>query len=123
MRIRELLETKDFNDLDFVKKTGDKDEIDYDLVEDLVFFMNNDDDTYRRHVYPAVSKCIRIIDANKEPSPSIFKSAVLDSYKNYIKEYPIRELPDDLDRETCEEVCSKMHEEVCKNHSESNSKD
>jgi hypothetical protein len=114
MRIRELLEAKDFNDLDFVKKDGDKTDIDYDLVEDLVFFMNNDDETYRRHVYPVVAKCTRSIELNKSTSPSIFKNAVLDSYKSYTKEYPIRELPDTLDSDVCQEVCSKMHEEVCK---------
>lgn len=120
MRIRELLEAKDFNDLDFVKKDGDESNIDYDLVEDLVFFMNNDDEVYRRHVYPAVVKCTRGIETNQSTSPSIFRRAVLDSYKAYTKEYPIRELPDDLDKDICEEVCSKMHEEVCKHIEESN---
>ena len=120
MRIRELLEAKDFNDLDFVKKDGDKSSIDYDLVEDLVFFMNNDDNVYRRHVYPAVVKCTNSIKSNQSTTPIIFKRAVLDSYKAYAKEYPIRELPSDIDQDTCEEVCSKMHEEVCKHVEESN---
>ena len=85
--------------------------------------MNNDDDTYRRHVYPAITKCVQGIKSNTEPSPNIFKTAVLKSYNNYIQEYPIRELPDQIDHETCEAVCSKMHEEVCKDYSEGKTKD
>ena len=41
MRIRELLEGKQFNDLDFVKQTNDKREIDYDLVIVLIKSVQN----------------------------------------------------------------------------------
>ena len=58
MRINELLEAKKFDDSDFVKDTEGNREIDYDLTEDLVFFMNNDDEVYRRHLYPSISKCL-----------------------------------------------------------------
>lgn len=113
MRIIELLEGKNFNDLDFVKQDTDKREIDYDLAEDLVFFMNNNDDVYRRHVYPSIAKCIESYKGKKKTTPSLFKSAVINSYESYLKEFPIRELPEKLDSGMCEEICSKMHEEVC----------
>jgi hypothetical protein len=123
MRIIELLEGKKFNDLDFVKTDGDKTEIDYDLCEDLIFYMNNDDDVYRRHVYPSVSRCINRIETNEKTNPSIFTNAVRESYKQYIKKYPIRNLPDDIEEITFKEVCKQMHEEICKNHSDGKYKD
>ena len=122
MRIDELLESVD---IDFDRKNGeDKEEkLDYDLVEDLVFFMNHDDDTYRRHTFPAVTKCLDRIKENKGTHPSLFKIAVLKSFKEYANEYPDRLLPDELDDEECEEACKKIHEEVCKHADEGKYKD
>jgi hypothetical protein len=123
MRIRELLEGKNFKDLDFVTPTEDGREINFDLVEDLLHFMNHDDDVYRRHVFPSIAKCIDISKAKKTPSSKIFKSAVEESYKAYIKEFPIRELPSTIDSEICEQACSKMKEIVCKNIADGDYKD
>jgi hypothetical protein len=124
MRITELLEGKNFDDLQFVKHHEDGGrEVDYDLPDDLVFFMNNDDDVFRRIVYPSVSRCVDRIDANQKTTPSLFTNAVRESYKQYIKKYPIRELPDSISEEECYETCEKMHDEICKNHSEGKYKD
>jgi hypothetical protein len=123
MRIRELLEGKKFNDLDFVKKDGDKTDIDYDLTEDLVFYMNNDDDVYRRVVYPSVVTCTDRLESNRKTNPSIFTNAVKESYKQYLKKFPMRQLPLDIDEEVCKEACEKMHEEICQHHGDSNLKD
>lgn len=115
MRIIELLESAEYKDLGFVKNIGDKGdrEIDFDLVEDLLFFMNNNDDAYRSHLHPALSKCITKQKDKQKTSSSIFKNAVLDSYKMYTKEYPIRELPSSLGEKICKEMCDKLHEEAC----------
>lgn len=123
MRIKELLEGKNFRDMDFIKETDKGNEIDFDLVEDLAFFMHNDDDTYRRHVYPSISKCLDYTKHKKKTSPAFFKSAALESYKNYLKEYPIRELPDSLDEETCNKVCEKLHDEFKEHFSDGRYKD
>jgi len=124
MRIRDLFENKDIDkDLQFIKTDGDKREIDYDLVEDLTFFMNHDDDTYRRHVYPAISDCLAGIKNNKKVSSSIFANAVKESYKNYIVKYPLRELPDELEEELYMQACKKMREDVYSNHQEGKYKD
>ncbi len=114
MRIRELLEGKFFKDDDFVTKTEKGREINYDLAEDLIYFMNHDDATYRRHMYPNITKCIDISERKKKPAASIFKKAVEESYKRYIKEFPIRELPEDIEEELCNEICDKIRETVCK---------
>jgi len=123
MRIRELLEGKIFNDLDFVKQTGDKRELDYDLIEDLVYFMNNDDELYRREVYPAIVKCLVGSKTKKIPEASIFRPAVEKSYKIYLQKFPIRELPENLDNELLSKVCKKMHEEVKQHISDGKYKD
>lgn len=123
MRITELLEGKQFNDLDFVKRDKDGHEIDFDLVEDLTFFMNNDDDTYRRHLYPSVAKCMSIAKTKKAINPIVFKTAALEGYKNYLKQYPIRELPDQLDNKLCEKVCEKLVDDFKKHHDEGKYKD
>jgi len=112
MRINELLENKHFKEDDFVQKNGQGREINFDLAEDLIHFMNQDDDVYRRHTYPAIANCMDKIESKRDPSIGIFKPAVENSYKIYVKKFPIRELPDSLDEEMCKQICEKMHEEV-----------
>ena len=87
MRITELLEGREFDDLEFVKKDGDKEGVNFDVVEDLVYFMNHDDDVYRRHLYPAVNNCVECVKSNRKTSPAIFAKAVEESYKQYIQKY------------------------------------
>jgi hypothetical protein len=112
MRINELLENKHFKEDDFVQKNGEGREINFDLAEDLIHFMHQDDDIYRRHTYPAIANCVDKLESKRDPKIGIFKPAVENSYKIYIKKFPIRELPDSLDEELCKQICEKMHEEV-----------
>lgn len=121
MRIIELLEGRGDELLNtFVKaKVGDNgSELDYDLPEDIAFFMNNHDDSYRKHTRPIIGKMIEATKANRETKPSMFVPAVHNSYMEYIKEYPIMELPDELDAKTCKEVCDILHDQVKKNISD-----
>jgi hypothetical protein len=124
MRIRELLEGKTFSDLDFleVDDNGNR-KLSYDLIEDLMFFMNNDDNIYRHYLYPSVSKCVDHIKSKKSTNPSIFEKAVREAYKHYVESFPLRELPEEIDSSVCEEVCKKIHEETCRYASEGKDKD
>ena len=124
MRIRELLEAKKFDETDFVFQSGNnKRELNFDLIEDLIHFMNEDDDIYRRHTYPAIAKCIDKVSAKTKPSISIFEPAVKECYKLYSKKFPIRELPEELDDNMCKEVCSKLHETVVQHITDGKYKD
>jgi hypothetical protein len=114
MRIQELLEGKYVDYNDFVKQAGDKREIDFDLTEDLIHFMHNDDDVYRRHLYPSIIKCIDNIKTKTPTSLKVFKPAVENSYKLYIKKYPIRELPTELGDKMMERICNKLHTDTLK---------
>jgi hypothetical protein len=124
MRITELLEGKNFSDLEFIEIADDGTrKLGFDVVEDFTYFMNNNDDVYRHLVYPSVAKCLAGIKSNKKTSPSIFEKAVREAYSKYVESFPLRELPDNIDSNVCEEVCKKMHEETCKNASEGKYKD
>ena len=124
MRITDLLEGKDFKDLEkFVKVNGDKRELDFDLTEDLFHFMNHDDDVYRRHFYPAIMKCKDRLDLKLPVNAELFKLAIVDSYNLYAKKFPIRELPVSLDEKTCTEMCTKIKEEICKDIKDGKYKD
>ena len=112
MRIHELLEGRFFDDSKFVKHNATGRELDYDLSEDLIHFMHNDDDVYRRSVYPAIAKCIDLVNAKKPTNSKLFKNSVEESYKEYVKRFPIKELQDTLDEKMCEEICSKMREDI-----------
>jgi hypothetical protein len=114
MRIQELLEGKYVDYTDFVKQSGDKREIDFDLPEDLIHFMHNDDDVYRRHLHPSITKCIDNIKIKKPTNLKVFKPAVEHSYKLYIKKFPIRELPTELDNKMMERICNKLHTDILK---------
>ena len=124
MRIRELFESNFFKSDDYVthKESGER-EINFDLAEDLMHFMNHDDSVYRRHLYPSIARCIDITSRKNKPSPNIFKSAVKEGYKKYLSEFPIGELPDDLDEETCTEICKRICEEICNDIKEGKYKD
>jgi hypothetical protein len=123
MRIRELLEGKKFNDLDFVNQDEDGTNINYDLVEDLSFFMHNDDNTYRQSVFPSIMKCLDNRKNKKDIKHSIFSQAVEESYKTYIKKFPIRQLPNSLDEEVKEEICKKLHDDFCRDYDDGKYKD
>jgi hypothetical protein len=123
MRIRELLEGKYFNDKDFVKQTEDGRGIDYDLAEDLIYFMNHDDNAYRRYTHPAIVKCLDSHDRNKVSKSHIFEPAIEECYKLYIKRFPIRELPNNLNEKQLKKISEKIHEEVHKHIEDGKYKD
>jgi hypothetical protein len=112
MRLRELLEGKFFKSEDFVSPSPEGRKINFDLAEDLIHFMNHDDHVYRRHFFPAIHKAVDMHKENKTPKASIFKSAVEECYQTYLREFPIRELPAELDKDQLDEICSKICEQV-----------
>jgi hypothetical protein len=123
MRIKELLEGTDFDSEKFIDKKGDKREINFDLAEDLMHFMHNDDNVYRRHLYPVLANCLDKVKSKSPTGKGAFKPAVESSYKLYIKKFPIRELDDEIDKKLCEKVCEKLHEEFKEHISDGKYKD
>ena len=100
MRITELLE-----DIEDKNHNGIDDKLEFDLADDLFFFINNDDDVYRRHVYPSMMK----YKQNKgHDGQVLFGDAVSRAYESYSKKYPIRQLPKTLPAEIQEQVCGML---------------
>lgn len=114
MRIKELFENAYFKSEDFTKQTDNGSEIDFDLADDLVYFLNNDDDTYRRCLLPAVYKFIDLKKADKEPKYTIFKSAVAKGYERYTDKYPMRELPSEIDKKSWKAACKQLFDQISK---------
>ena len=102
MKIIELLE-----DIQLPSEKKD-DQLSFDLEDDLEFFMRNDDDFYRRHYYPHLVKCKNYMESGKHLGPKAFKKLVNHAYECYTKKFPIRQLPDNLEEDTCNNICSKL---------------
>ena len=123
MRIRELFEGNFFKDSDFTEPKNGGRQINFDLADDVAHFMNQDNNVYRRYMHPCLTEFLSAKKSKKDPKPEMFAHAVKESYKAYIKKFPIRELPDELDEETCAEVCSKLFAEHDSHHEAGKYKD
>jgi len=104
MRIQELLEN--FEDKNH---NGINDQLEFDLADDLFFFLKNNDDVYRRHVYPSIMK---FKQGNKSNNKSLFSDAVTSAYECYAREFPIKNLPAELPEEIKEQVCDMVLQEL-----------
>ena len=104
MRITELVENID---LELDKKDG----LDFDLVDDLFFYMNHDDDTYRRHTYPSIVKYKKARTNGDDTDHLLFGSAVTNAYKKYCEEFKEKRLPEKLPRDVFNKICHKLHTE------------
>ena len=107
MKITELLEGSNFNDLDFLENTPNGHQINFNLVNDLVYFMHENDDIYRRYTYPAILKYAKLRKQHSNAA-SVFKTAVIAGYAKYIREFPIRELPDRIDNAVLTQTCNAL---------------
>jgi hypothetical protein len=92
-----------------------KEEKAFDLDDDLIYYMHNNDDVYRNNFFPIVHACHKTFKSGKAFGHRVFKPAVLKSYEMYKKEFPVRELEDELDEEMCDKICKKIHEQELKN--------
>ncbi len=126
MRIRELFENVNsaFDENKFISKNQKGTyEPNFDLVEDLVYYMNEDDEMYRRHLYPVLAKAVHGLSKKKDINCSIFEQAVEECYKSYTRKFPIRYIPDELDQGLREQACSKLFDNLKKDFEEGKYKD
>lgn len=103
MLLRELLEGFNFKPSDFIEKKGDKEDINFDLAEDIAFFMENDDLMFRQFVAPF---------SEKKSKYTAFSDGVDSAYTEYQKKYPIRKLPSTLPPEINKMVCKLLHKHL-----------
>ena len=89
----------------------DQGKLPFDLADDLIFFMRNDDDFYRRHFYPHICKIKGHVKQGQNLSPRVFMPMVSHAFECYTKKFPIRELPESLEEDLIEEICTKLRKE------------
>lgn len=106
MKIQELTESFRFKESDYVTRDKSGRAINYDLLEDVVYFINNDDEIYRKLVFPLIIKY-------KHPDPTHCIPVIQQGYESYKKRYPIKLLPDTLSRVQLEKAGSLLSE-ICK---------
>lgn len=92
-----------------------KKELGYDLMDDLMFFMNNDPGFYRKRYYPAMLKFDQYCKEGKDVSPRGFEKLVKEAYSIYKEKFPVEGLESQIDSEMCEKICRHIHEQELKN--------
>lgn len=110
MRISELFENASFDENKFIKNNKEKQELDFDLVDDLIFFVNHDDEIFRKYTYAAIEK-LKLV-GKKERSPSIFKDTIKNGYEKYIKLYPICSLSNKIKDDVLKKACRTMYDTI-----------
>ena len=84
-------------------------ELGYDLKEDLICFMRNDPEFYRKSYFPVMHKFKEYINAGKSVTPRAFENIVKHAYECYNNKFQVEGLDADISQEMCEEVCNEIH--------------
>lgn len=103
MKIREL-----FENLDLGRK--DDKEHQFDVADDLFFFMHNNDNFYRKHYYPRMLQAKKSVKSGLGVDPTDFTELVKTAYECYLDEFndiTIPEASDDIINTVCEKICSE----------------
>lgn len=84
--------------------------LEFDLKDDLVYYMNNDGQFYRRQYYPFLLSFKKAVDAKKSITPAAFESLVRQGYEEYTKKFPHPLIKKDIDEDFCKEMCESLYE-------------
>jgi hypothetical protein len=84
---------------------------DFDLNDDLIFFMRNDPQFYRTEYHPFLQKFNRHCDAGRAVSTKAFAPIVLKAFDHYRNTFPVEGLEEKLSNRDLEEVCDKLQGE------------
>ena len=87
----------------------------YDIKEDLIFFMNNDPIFYRKMYYPSLLKFRDAYKKDNNFDCEEFAPMVSQAYKMYQKKFPVQNLKSSLDKTMLDEICSKVYEQELEN--------
>lgn len=82
---------------------------DFDIKDDLIFYMNNQPEFYRKQYYPTMCKFKECYDKDISINPRAFGKLVERAYNLYLKEFPVKGLNETLDKDIFEEVCAEIH--------------
>lgn len=102
MKIYEILATSE-------SKSG----IDFDFLEDLIYFMDNDPEFYRQEWHHFLDKVHRHLKKNKTISSKAFKPMVIKAFNAYQNKFDIPELDKEFHK-VCHSICDKLHSRTVK---------
>ncbi len=103
MRLFELFDSKEKNP-----------ELDYNIQDDLIYFINNDSNFYRRTYYPFIHKVKARFKSNKPVNIAAFATTVNQAYDQYKQQFPIVGQPEQLSNNDLREICAKLHNDELK---------
>jgi hypothetical protein len=81
---------------------------DFDLADDLVFFMRNDPQFYRQDYHPFMQKFNRHCDAGRSVSAKAFMPVVKNAFERYKNSFPVEGMEDALTDQDLKEICEKL---------------
>jgi hypothetical protein len=96
--------------------------LDFDLQDDLIFFMNNDPDFYRKEFHPFLTKYNRHCDAGRQVSPKAFFPIVKKAYEEYQSKFQVEKLDADLSEDTLTGICEVLNGQCMQNYQEEKKK-
>lgn len=98
------------------KKKNSKKPLGYDLMDDLMFFMNNEPEFYRKRYFPTMLKFDKFCKKGRSISPRGFEPLVKEAYEIYRNKFSqVEGLENKLSEEICEKLCLHIHEQETKN--------
>jgi hypothetical protein len=84
---------------------------DFDLADDLIFFMRNDPQFYRGEYHPFLQKFNRHCDAGRSIKSNAFIPIVKKAFEHYQNTFPVEGMEEQLSAQDLEEVCDKLQGE------------
>lgn len=90
----------------------DANNTEFDVADDIVFFMNTDADIFRRNLYPAKVKYKVELKKNREGADRVLCDAIQKSYKTYLEKFNLKTLPSTIDKDVLTNACSKLKEQI-----------
>jgi hypothetical protein len=90
--------------------------IDFDLADDVIYFMNNDPNFYRKQYFPFLTKFQNHCDQGKQVSPKAFLPIVKRASEEYQKRFPIQGIEEAINDGQLQEICEKLHSQELANY-------
>lgn len=122
MKLYEMFGNEELNTEELLAVNGPKKMIrshdhkyEFDLAEDLVFYMHNNDDFYRRHFFPILKTCKAQFESGAKFSHRVFKPVIKKAYESYKQEFPVRELEEGIEEDLTEEIAKAIYETELQN--------
>lgn len=98
-------------------------DLDFNLVDDLIEFINNNTEFYKEVYYPLVQKLKNNYKYNLPLSKASFVPVVKRAYEVYKDVYDLTQLPEKIELNDLSDVCNKLYDQEVKNIEQENSPD